>query len=197
MMMHKANGGISNKLKAVLLDCEGTLFFKGQLIPGAADCINYLRQSGLEFLLLTNNDSKAPESIWNTLTGLGLEIGIDQLFTPVHAVSSYMESEEARSYYPLLSKDLEGHFQFSSCSEYVDGVIVGDCREVFSYQKINEAFRHLMNGADLLVLQKGRYFVRADGLYMDTGGIVKMLEFCSGKEAILMEIGRASCRERV
>jgi HAD superfamily hydrolase (TIGR01458 family) len=67
--------------------------------------------------------------------------------------------------------------------ETPDYVVLGDCRVCGSYEVLNGAFRNLMRGAELVALQAGRYYVRADGLYLDTGAFVRLLEYASGKTA--------------
>lgn len=52
-----------------------------------------------------------------------------------------------------------------------------------SYEALNTAFRHVMAGAEILTLQKGRYFVSSDGYNLDTGAFVQLLEYGSGKTA--------------
>jgi len=64
-----------------------------------------------------------------------------------------------------------------------DYVLVGDLGEGFSYERLNPAFRHLMEGAELLALQKNRYWQTDAGLALDAGPFVAALEFASGKKA--------------
>jgi HAD superfamily hydrolase (TIGR01458 family) len=65
----------------------------------------------------------------------------------------------------------------------VQYVLVGDVRECLSYAAFDAAFRHLMAGAELLALQRGRYFLRSDGPHLDTGAFVALLEYASAKQA--------------
>ena len=53
----------------------------------------------------------------------------------------------------------------------------------FDYEVLNRAFRHLMAGADLVALQKNRYWRREDGLSLDVGPFVAALEYASGRQA--------------
>jgi HAD superfamily hydrolase (TIGR01458 family) len=64
-----------------------------------------------------------------------------------------------------------------------DYVLVGDLGEDFGYRRLNAAFRHLMEGAQLLALQKNRYWQTDFGLALDAGPFVAALEFASGKAA--------------
>jgi HAD superfamily hydrolase (TIGR01458 family) len=43
-----------------------------------------------------------------------------------------------------------------------------------------------MNGAELIALQKNRYWMRADGLSLDVGAFVAAIEFATGREALVV-----------
>jgi HAD superfamily hydrolase (TIGR01458 family) len=62
-------------------------------------------------------------------------------------------------------------------------VIVGDLGESWDYEVLNSAFRQLMEGAELIALQKNRYWETAEGLSLDAGPFVAALEYASGREA--------------
>jgi HAD superfamily hydrolase (TIGR01458 family) len=65
----------------------------------------------------------------------------------------------------------------------VDWVVVGDCREGFTYERLNVAFRLLREGAGLLALQKGRWWPSPNGPALDTGAFVSALEFAAATQA--------------
>jgi ribonucleotide monophosphatase NagD (HAD superfamily) len=61
-----------------------------------------------------------------------------------------------------------------------DAVIIGDLGPAFGYDVLNQAFRQVMAGAELIALQKNRYWMRADGLSLDVGPFVAAIEFAAG-----------------
>jgi HAD superfamily hydrolase (TIGR01458 family) len=63
---------------------------------------------------------------------------------------------------------------------------LGDLGEGFTYARLDGAFRRLMSGAELVALQKNRYWEREDGLYLDAGPFVAALEYASGKTATVI-----------
>jgi HAD superfamily hydrolase (TIGR01458 family) len=67
-----------------------------------------------------------------------------------------------------------------------DAVIVGDLGEAFDYRALNGAFRCVMAGAELIALQKNRYWMRADGLALDVGPFVAALEYATGRAAYVV-----------
>lgn len=70
--------------------------------------------------------------------------------------------------------------------ERPDVVIVGDLGERSGYAALNRAFRQVMAGAELVALQKNRYWLRADGLSLDVGPFVAALEYATGREAYVV-----------
>ena len=72
-----------------------------------------------------------------------------------------------------------------------DYVLVGDLGEGFTYARLDEAFRCLMGGAELLALQKNRYWRTETGLSLDAGPFVAALEYASGKRATILGKPRA------
>jgi HAD superfamily hydrolase (TIGR01458 family) len=68
----------------------------------------------------------------------------------------------------------------------VDAVILGDLGERFAYEPLNRAFRLVMDGAELVALQKNRYWLRPDGLSLDVGPFAAALEYATGLEAVVV-----------
>ena len=55
------------EIKGILMDIDGTLYFKGAPIQGAIETLSKLRKKGLKFLFFTNTDSKSPLTILKIL----------------------------------------------------------------------------------------------------------------------------------
>ena len=65
-------------------------------------------------------------------------------------------------------------------------VVVGDYGEGFDFHALNHAFNLLMDGAKLIALQKNLYWFSADGMFLDCGAFVALLESAAGKIATVM-----------
>ena len=68
----------------------------------------------------------------------------------------------------------------------VDAVIVGGLGEAWNYAVLNAAFRLLMDRAELIALQKNRFWQRAGGLSLDAGPFVAALEYATGRRATVV-----------
>jgi HAD superfamily hydrolase (TIGR01458 family) len=111
-------------------------------------------------------------------------VGEEEIFTPALAAVGRVGSGTC---FPLvedaLMEDLAG---LTLTDDHPDYVLVGDLGEHFTYERLNPAFRHLMEGAELLALQKNRYWRTDVGLALDAGPFVAALEFASGKKASIV-----------
>lgn len=172
-------------LTAVFLDIDGTLYFKGEQIPGAAKALEWLRSAGLVLRLLTNIDSQTPAEIAAELGRAGLPVSDEEIFTPVRALRELLEGQPWRRCFFLVPAALRAEFAAWAAppGSRPDCVVLGDCHECAAYDTLNQAFRHLMEGAELVALQPGRHYARADGLYLDTGAFTRLLEYGSSKTA--------------
>ncbi|MFD9735603.1 HAD hydrolase-like protein [Umezawaea sp. NPDC059074] len=173
-------------MPAVLLDLEGTLFAKGEPLPGAAEAVDALRARGLGLRFLTNIDSRPPVRVAEELAGYGLDVPVAELFTPVSAARELFAGLPDASVFTLVSTGLRGEFAHLATTAPYTHVLVGDCQDTLDYSTLDGAFRALRDGADLVALQRGRYFRRDDGDHVDTGAVVAGLEYAAGVEATVL-----------
>lgn len=173
-------------VRAVLLDLEGTVFAHGRPIEGAAAAIETLRARGLAVRFLTNIDSRTPDAIAAELSGLGLPVEAGDVFTPLSAAAAAIRAEDGARVHALLSPALLPVVPSLAAGAPYTHVLVGDCRDVLDYPRLDAAFRALRDGARLLALQRGRYFKREDGDHVDTGAVVAGLEYAAGTTATVL-----------
>jgi HAD superfamily hydrolase (TIGR01458 family) len=171
-------------IEGLLLDLSGVLYVQDEAVPGAADALAKLRDDGIPLRLVTNTTMRPRRSILERLERLGIEVEPSELLTPATLAARRCEEAgyESVSLVVLdeLREDLEG---LQEGEGSVDAVIVGDLGEGWEYGVLNRAFRQLMDGAELIALQKNRYWETAEGLSLDAGPFVSALEYATGREA--------------
>jgi phospholysine phosphohistidine inorganic pyrophosphate phosphatase len=172
------------EIKGLLIDLDGTLYVGGEPIRGCREALAKLRSSGLLLRFVTNTTRKPRREVLRGLRRMGFEVEEAEIFTPARAAALMLRG---RRCYPLVAntllEDLEGMVPDDESPEYV---LVGDLGEGFTYARLDAAFRHLMSGAELLALQKNRYWRRESGLSLDAGPFVAALEYASGKIATVV-----------
>ena len=60
---------------------------------------------------------------------------------------------------------------------------MGDAAEGFTFEKLNQALRLILDGADILALEMDRYWMQPEGLVLSAGPFVALLEYATGKKA--------------
>jgi len=174
--------------RGVLFDLDGTIYEGSHLIEGADAILRHCRDEDIPFRFVTNTTSKPRAYIVEKLARFGIEVAATEIFTaPAAARSILLERGLTRCHLLLpesLAADLSG-------IEPVDrdplAVVVGDLGEGFSYARLNQAFRLLLDpGCAFITLARNRFFKVDDGLNMDSGAFVAALEYASGRVSELV-----------
>jgi HAD superfamily hydrolase (TIGR01458 family) len=169
----------------VLLDLAGVLYDGEVPVPGAADAVVRLREAGLPIRFVSNTTRTAKQAILDQLGRLGFSASDGELFTPAQAARTWLQQHNL-SPQLLVHPGLLPDFDDLAGSEG-KAVVVGDAGETFNYLALNQAFRALINGAELVALAPNRAFKDTDGeLSLDAGPFVAALEFASQTRAIVL-----------
>jgi HAD superfamily hydrolase (TIGR01458 family) len=180
-------------IKGFLIDLDGVLYVGDTAIEGAHEAVGLLRKRKYRYRFVSNTTRKCRRTIVERLSGMGFDISEEEVITPPVAANAYMKSTGKEQCYLLVTRDAERDFdQTYLCTpgERIDCVIIGDAGDSISYNRLNTAFRYLMNGAELIALEKDRYWMAPDGLSLSAGPFVTALEFATGKKATI--IGKPS-----
>jgi HAD superfamily hydrolase (TIGR01458 family) len=169
--------------RAVLLDLDGVLYVEGQPLPGAAAAVEELRAAGLALRFVTNTTAHSRRRTLEKLRRLGFAVEERELVTPAVLAVQRCRDRGHRTVALLMRDEVKEEFEGLDEGDEPDAVIVGDLGERFGYDVLNRAFRQLLGGAELIALQKNRYWLREDGLCLDVGPFVAALEYAAGCEA--------------
>lgn len=164
-------------LRGAILDLDGVLHIRDQVVPGAVVAVDRLRRAGMPLRFVTNTTRRPRRAILESLRRLGFSVDDDEVLTPAAAVCERLHARAQRPYlliHPDLAED------FADFEQGTDAVVVGDAGEAFRYATLNRAFRALVEGAPLYALAANRYFKDDEGLSLDAGAFVAALEYASG-----------------
>ena len=180
---------LRKEIKAVMTDIGGVLYVGSESIEGAPEALNTLR-SRYPLRLISNTTRSTPLQIVKHLQNLGFTIDESEIYTALAATREYVSSRGYKAY-TLLTDEANQYFAELRSNDHVDCVVVADAHKNFHFDAMNQAFRHLEEGAELIGAAKSRYFKASDGkLTIGTGSWIAALEFATGKEATI--IGKPS-----
>lgn len=171
-------------IKGYLFDLDGTIYQAGKLIAGVAEALDQLREAGTPYRFVTNTTRKPRSEVVRYLTDLGIVAEAEDCLTAPVAAASWLAAQQAERIFPLLhSPTLQDLGALVIDRQRPEYLVVGDLGDDWNVEILNQAFQALMRGAELVALQKNRYWRRHDELVLDAGAFVAALEYSSGKQA--------------
>ena len=176
-------------IRGFLIDLDGVLYIGDQAIKGAQESIDLLRERKYSFRFVSNSTRKCRNKISEQLSSMGFDIPLEYIFTPALVAVACLKNSGKHHCYLLTTEDVYRDFEqegFYDTGSMVDSVIIGDAGDKLTYESLNTAFRHLMDGADLIALENDRYWMAPDGLSLSAGPFVQALEFATGKTATVV-----------
>jgi HAD superfamily hydrolase (TIGR01458 family) len=180
-------GDVIEHVRALLIDLDGVLYVEEEPIAGAARAVRRLRGRGLALRFVTNTTARSREHTLEKLARLELAVDPGELVTPAALAVQHCRERGHKQVALIMNEEVKRDFAaLDEAAGPADAVIIGDLGPAFGYDVLNEAFRQVMNGAELIALQKNRYWMRADGISLDVGPFVAAIEFATGRDAYVV-----------
>jgi HAD superfamily hydrolase (TIGR01458 family) len=175
------------EVRALLIDLDGVMYVDEEPIAGAAEALRRLRARDLALRFVTNTTARSRGRTLEKLARLRFGVESRELITPAAlAVQHCRESGHERVALIMNDEVKQDFSELQETADRADAVIIGDLGSAFGYNVLNHAFRQVMDGAELIALQKNRFWMRADGLSLDVGPFVAAIEFASAREAYVV-----------
>jgi HAD superfamily hydrolase (TIGR01458 family) len=179
--------GVLESVRALLIDLDGVLYVEEEPIAGAVQAVERLRGGGLPLRFVTNTTAHSRDSTLEKLARLGLPVESGELVTPAALAVQHCRERGHERVALIMNEEVKRDFaDLEETAGRVDAVIIGDLGPAFGYDVLNDAFQQVMDGAELIALQKNRYWMRADGLSLDVGPFVAAIEFATGLDAYVV-----------
>ncbi|WVQ74561.1 TIGR01458 family HAD hydrolase [Cryptococcus sp. DSM 104548] len=131
------------KLKALLIDLNGTLHIGSDPTPSAVQALARLRKARIPFIFCSNSTKESSQSLLGKLKGMGFEAKTEELLTSLGACKMLVEERGYKKPLLLMSPSAQEEFSSFSDSAPYDSVILGLHPESLSYEPLNRAFRVL------------------------------------------------------
>ena len=174
-------------IDAVLIDLDGVLYVKDEPVPGAREAVAELRERGLALRFVTNTTARPRRRILERLERLGFALDPGELSTPAALAVRHCVERGWRRVALVMNEEVKEDFEgLEEVGENADAVVIGDLGADFGYEILNRAFRQLVDGAELIALQKNRFWMTPDGLSLDVGPFVAALEYAARREALVV-----------
>ncbi|MGO1674152.1 MAG: HAD-IIA family hydrolase [Canibacter sp.] len=176
--------------EAYVFDMDGTIYLGSELLDGAKQLIDKLREREIPVRYVTNNPSLSPEQYAEKLTSLGLATDEHEVFNTLEVSVNWLKKHEPdQTVYPIAGPELvkalkDNGMRLSSDPNEVDIVLASYDRN-FNYEKLSVAFQALWRNDDvrLMATNPDVYCPLPGGNgEPDTGSIVAAISAASGAE---------------
>lgn len=171
----------------MLIDIDGVLYVENEPVAGACEAVARLRACGLGLGFVTNTTARSRAHTLHKLRDFGFDVDDSELVTPAALALAHCRKRGLRTAALVMNEEVKHDFaELEETERDADVVIVGDLGDAFSYAVLNRAFRLVMDGAELVALQKNRFWLTADGLSLDVGAFVAALEYATQRDAYVV-----------
>jgi HAD superfamily hydrolase (TIGR01458 family) len=149
-----------------------------------------LTGAGIGVAVLTNTTGRTRAGIAARLSEMGMPIPARQIVTAAFATGEHLRRRHpgARVYAlvePDIAAELEGLDLVGDAAD-AEVILLGGPDERWTYDRLNAAFRRLLDGVPLVAMQRNRWWPTAAGPSLDAGGFVAGLEYAAGVEATVV-----------
>ena len=172
--------------KCFICDMDGVIYHGNRIIPHVKEFVEWLEESGKNYLFLTNSAERSPRELAQKLARMGLHVGEEHFYTSALATASFLKSQCPNgSVYvigePALTYALyEAGFSMNDVNP--DYVVFGETRSV-NYEKIEKAVRLVQNGAKLIGTNTDLTGPSEQGIVPACRALIAPIELTTGKQA--------------
>lgn len=175
-------------MKPLLIDLDGVLKIGNSPSPDAKELFGFIEVNKLPACILSNSTLRTSELISEFFNSHKIELKIPAI-TAFDATLSYVK-KNYRKVSVYCRNYLLHHFNGMIDEENPEAIVIGDIADKWNYRIINDIFKKVLAGADLVAMHKNKYWNPYGELLIDAGAFITGIEFASNKEAIL--IGKPS-----
>ncbi len=176
---------ISEK-KNFICDMDGVIYHGNRLIPKVKEFVEWLEESGKNYLFLTNSSERSPRELAQKLKRLGLEVGEEHFYTSALATASFLKGQCPNgSVYVIGEPGLVNALYdagFSMNDVNPDYVVFGETRSL-NYEKIEKAVKLVFKGAKLIGTNPDLTGPTEDGIVPACKSLISSIELTTGREA--------------
>src|SRR3954465_5138016 len=172
-------------VRAWLSDMDGVLVHEEEPIPGAAEFVSRLVETGRPFLLLTNNSIFTPRDLKARLHRSGIDVPEDAIWTSALATAQFLDDQRPQgSAYVVGEAGLTTALHeigYVLTDKMPDYVVLGETR-TYSFEAVTTAIRLIKKGARFVATNPDPTGPSTEGLLPATGSVAAMISKATGTD---------------
>jgi NagD protein len=176
---------IRNK-EGFIIDMDGVIYHGNRILPGVIDFLNWLEESGKQYLFLTNSSERTPKELHEKLERLGINVGEEHFYTSALATASFLSSQIPNGSAYIIGDAGLIHAMYSvgySVNNVSPNyVVVGDTHS-YNFEKVELAVNLVLRGAKLIGTNPDVSGPVENGITPSTKALIAPIEIATGRKA--------------
>jgi HAD superfamily hydrolase (TIGR01457 family) len=167
-----------------LLDLDGTIYLGNQMIRGAGEFLQKVKQAGKRYCFLTNNSSRSSSDYLKKLSSLGIDAGPDEVLTSGYAAIRYLKAAFPSSRVFLMgTRSLKREFAEEGIRlvEESPEVVVVSYDTELDYEKLCQTCLFLRQGAFYVCTHPDLNCPSQRGSLPDAGSFMALIQKSTGR----------------
>ncbi|ANS74639.1 HAD family hydrolase [Paenibacillus yonginensis] len=173
--------------KGFLIDLDGTMYHGSKRVAGADELIAELNKQNIPFLFVTNNSSRTPGEVADSLRGMGIQAQADQVCTSAVGAARYLAEREPGARVAVVGEaglvaalEEAGLEVTEDCPEYV----VQGIDRSFTYETLRKAVEWITGGAVYILTNPDLLLPGQDGLAPGAGTLSAAIQAATGVKPV-------------
>lgn len=176
------------KSKPILIDLDGVLKIGDSPARNANEFLNFINENKIPACILSNSTLRTGDQVKGFFSEHEIELKIPAI-TAFDATLSFVK-KNYKKVQVYCREYLIHYFDGIIDNENPEAIVIGDIEDKWNYGIMNDIFKKVHDGADLVAMHKNKYWKPHGELLIDAGAFITGIEFSSGREAKL--IGKPS-----
>lgn len=168
-----------------LLDMDGTFYLGDELLPGAAEFLDFCRETGRKFTFLTNNSSRSKTDYLEKLARLGISVTEREMYTSGDATLAYLAQHGfSRELLLIGTPSLEAQFAavgYETAASDPAAVVLGFDTTI-TYEKLTRLCDAVRAGLPYIATHPDFNCPVPGGFIPDIGAVIAFVKASTGRE---------------
>lgn len=175
-------------IKPLLIDFDGVLKIGNSPAPDIGEFFDFISNNEIPACILSNSTLRTGDLVREFFTSHNIEINLPAI-TAFDAAVHFVKKNYKRV--QVYCRDYLIHqFEGLIDEENPEAIVIGDIEDKWNYEIMNDIFKKVFSGADLIAMHKNKYWNPHGELLIDAGAFITGIEFAANKKATL--IGKPS-----
>jgi HAD superfamily hydrolase (TIGR01450 family) len=177
------------------IDNDGTLALEGLALPGAGELLETLKSQGKTFYVLTNNSSRLPKNIVDSMAEQGLSIREDNVLISTHAATLFLQEKNYKKIFWVANRAVSEWLEKQGLAfDDVEPEALLLCYDTeITYSKIENLVHFVRGGVPYYATHIDTLCPSLRGFLPDIGLFIELIEKTTGKRP-LQTFGKPNTR---